>query len=240
MAVVVPVVQTVGLGAFFWYLIRGLKARISGLEGVISAQKATIDVMERRIQETEGVGRIYKNLLSDLPSDIEKYKTLVSQTKDTLIVELQSRSEDAEHKLKKAEAEIKATVGSPDQIALHLKVLKNLLGSSGSKRQHHRDLANVCEFHGRTLEDCIPLLIASETLDVFLAQLGYKVEITEDRSRSDAIFKDRLLANGEELIAGVASDSIYGWYAMANNYIWLSSKMHSRWKDEFSAAKTVT
>ncbi|MDR7068977.1 hypothetical protein J2X02_001828 [Pseudoxanthomonas japonensis] len=237
--VVISAVQTIGLGAFFWYLIRGLKARISGLEGVISAQKATIDVMERRIQETEGVGRIYKNLLSDLPGDIEKYKTLVSQTKDTLIVELQNRNQDAEKKLERAEAEIRASMAPPDQIALHLRVLKRLLGVSKNIQNDRLDLASVCEFHSRKLEDCIPPLISSETLGVFLASIGYRLEVTEHRPDTDEMFKSRSLKNGEELLDAMATDSIYGWYVMANNYIWVSPEMHSRWKDEFSKVKTV-
>lgn len=232
-------VQTIGLAGFFWYLVRGLKARISGLEGVISAQKATIDVMERRIQETEGVGRIYKNLLSDLPDDIEKYKALVSQTKDTLIVELQKRSEGAEQKLKKAEAEIKAKVAPADQIALHLKVLKNLLGSSRNKRKQQFEIASVCEFHGRKLEDCIPALITASTLDIFLSSIGYQVEVTEDRSSVMKIFEGHELPNGEELIAGISSQSLHGWHVIANNFIWISPESYSHWKDEFSASKTV-
>lgn len=82
------VFQFGGLGLFFWYLIRGLKKEIESLRNTIVNQNKTLEVMEKRIFETEKVGDIYKNLLSDLPNDIENYKKVITLTKDHLISEL--------------------------------------------------------------------------------------------------------------------------------------------------------
>ena len=58
----ISALQGTGLAVYIWYLFRALKQQVSGLKDVVSAQKQTMEVMERRISETEKIGGIYKNL----------------------------------------------------------------------------------------------------------------------------------------------------------------------------------
>jgi hypothetical protein len=51
--------STTGLGVCIWYLLRGLTEKITSLEGVIVAQKQTIEVMDKRIEETEKIGEAH-------------------------------------------------------------------------------------------------------------------------------------------------------------------------------------
>src|SRR5216684_811088 len=95
--------ELTGLGGFFYYLVRGLRQEISSLKNVIDTQHKTLDVMERRVQETEKVGKIYRDLFASLPSDIENFRAIVSKTKDETIVELQSQNEIMKYKLRAAE-----------------------------------------------------------------------------------------------------------------------------------------
>jgi uncharacterized coiled-coil protein SlyX len=107
--VVTSVLEGGGIVVFLYYYIKGLKSRIASLEGTIQAQEKTLSVMEKRITETEKIGDIYRNLISDLPKDLENYKAVISQTKDNVIVELQNinKEKDAEIKrLREAEKQL--------------------------------------------------------------------------------------------------------------------------------------
>lgn len=236
------ILQTTGLGVFIWYLLRGLTEKITSLEGVIVAQKQTIEVMDKRIEETEKIGGIYKNLLSDLPSDIDNYKTLVSKTKDAVIVELQNQNAETKKKLDEAQKQIQASGSSQEQIAAHLKALKNLLSKPRNQFGHESelDLKNLCEFNERTVESCVSLILESPTLDEFLHRLGFHVELTEDITPSRSVFSDRTLPDGTPIVAARAAHSIDGgWFTVANDRIWVNQVRLGQWKDEFSMVKTI-
>lgn len=239
---VTSILETTGLGVFIWYSLKGLKEQLTGLENVISAQKKTIEVMDKRIEETEKIGGIYRNLLSDLPADIDNYKTIVSKTKDAVIVELQSQHLETKKKLDEAQKQILASGSSQEQITTHLKALKNLLSKQKNQFGHSNelDLKGICEFNARTVEHCVPLILESQTLEGFLHQLGFEVEVTEDMLISRTLFTDRQLPDGTPLTSARASHSIDGgWFAIANNHIWLNQIRLGQWKDEFSMVKTT-
>lgn len=236
------ILQTTGLGVFIWYLLRGLTDKITSLEGVIVAQKQTIEVMDKRIEETEKIGGIYKNLLSDLPSDIDNYKTFVSKTKDAVIIELQNQNAETKKKLDEAQKQIQASGSSQEQIAAHLKALKNLLSRPHNQFGHESelDLKILCEFNERTVESCVPLILESPTLDEFLHRLGFHVELTEDITPTKSVFSDRALPDGTPIVAARASQSFDGgWFTVANDRIWVNQLRLGQWKDEFSIVKTI-
>ncbi|MDQ6788003.1 MAG: hypothetical protein M3033_14450 [Acidobacteriota bacterium] len=82
-----------GISVFFWFLVRSLKLEISGLNATVKAQKETLEVMEKRISETEKVGDIYKNLIKELPEHVEQYKIFINRIKDEKITELEKVSQ---------------------------------------------------------------------------------------------------------------------------------------------------
>ena len=107
--IVVGTLQSGGLLFVAWCWIRGLKAQLKGLQGTIEAQEKTLGVMEKRITETEKVGDIYRNLLNNLPEDLDKYKSVISRMKDDVIISQQQAIKDKDDKLKElAEVKLRA------------------------------------------------------------------------------------------------------------------------------------
>lgn len=230
--------EMAGLGAFIYYLFRALSAKISGLEGVVGAQRDVIEAMSRRIDETEKIGGIYKNLLSDLPSDLENYKTIVSKTKDDMIVELKSQKEEAERRLSEVRKEIQSSGAPKEKVSRHLAVLKNLLAppkKPGYSTGRELDLRAVSEFDGRTLESVVPLILESQTLEEFLGRAGYSLNLTEDASIIKTVFggERTMKVDGEDIRDARASQSLHGWYLLANNRVWLNQACLDEWKREF-------
>lgn len=238
---IASVFETFGLGFFFYFLMRGLKQKISALESTISVQGKTLDVMEKRVQETQKVGDIYKNLLSDLPKDIDNFKTVLSKTKDETIVELRNQNEIAKRKMEEAQKQIEGSKNSPDIILLHLKVLRKLLSKPTSDPFYppHYALFNVCEFGGRKLEHCVSLILDSKTLEDFLARAGYSVVVTNDIETLRAMFGMKTTPRGVPLVSACISDSETGWYMITNDEFYITPEKLSALKDEFSTVKTI-
>lgn len=238
---VISLLQTTGLGVFIWYLISSLKSQIKGLESLVETQSQTIRVMDKRIEETEKIGGIYKNLLSDLPTDIDNYKTFISKTKDSIIVELQLKHDEAQAKLKEVEDRIRSSQSSAERIDMRIKVLKNLLTMQMSEHGFPRplELLAICEFGGRRIEDCVATIVDESNLESFLARIGYRVEPTEDSSITKTLVYEKRLPSGVAVAGAMASSSMDGgWYCLADDWLFANAVLLNKLKKEFSAVKS--
>jgi uncharacterized coiled-coil protein SlyX len=237
------ILETTGLAVFIYYLIRGLRAKISALEATIAVQHKTLDVMERRVQETEKVGSIYRNLIADLPADIDNFKTVISKTKDETILELKNQNDIAQRKLRDAQQQIENSRNSPEVIKLHMQVLKRLLSGGKLKdgrRQRDFDLTPICEYNGRSLENCVPAIIDAATLEEFLKKIGFSVHRSDDSGIVKRTFDGKTTPSGAPLESAVASQSYTGgWHLLANNEFYANDIRLSELKDEFSTVKTL-
>lgn len=238
--------ETFGLGIFFFYLINGLKNKLLALNETVTIQNKTLEVMERRVEETEKIGNIYRNLMSNLPQDLDNFKTILSKTKDETILELKNNQEITQKKLEEAQEHIEKSKQNPEMIKMHLKILKNILSKREDDDEHFKkdyDISALCEYGDRTLEQCVPLIVSSKTLDIFLAQINFDVEVTEDTTAMGIVFsnsKSKNTPKGFPLQHAYASQSISGgWHVMANNELYLNSIRLDELKDEFSAIKTI-
>lgn len=236
--------ETLGLGVLIVYLIRGLKQNIASLNDTVTIQNKTLDVMEKRISETEKVGNIYKNLISDLPQDLENYKTILSKTKDETIIELKNQQESAQKKLLEAQDKIKQSAISPETIEQHLRILKKLLSkpkSSHDGLEREYDLAKICEFGDFSLEKCVPLLIDVKSFEEFLIAVGFSFEITEDSSIRNSVFgkkSNRKSPKGNPIKYATSTDSVYsGWFLAVNDEIYMNNKRLKAFKTEFNEIK---
>jgi hypothetical protein len=99
--IAVSIIQSGAIIYFLWFYIRGLKREITSLHKTVEIQNATLGVMDRRIQETEKVGDIYRKLLNDLPADMEKYRSVIASVKDQTIKELELAVQNKDDKLKR-------------------------------------------------------------------------------------------------------------------------------------------
>jgi hypothetical protein len=235
-------IETLGLGTFVYYIIRGLRLKITSLEGTIKIQNQTLRVMERRVEETEKIGATYKTWLADLPTDIDNYKTFISKTRDEIILEQQNQLEVTKKKLADAQKQIEESGNSGEVIGEHLRVLRALLSKPDERFiDKTYDLRTLSELDGRKLEDSVSLILKSETLDQFLNKAGFTVHLKEDAVPTDLLFKDRKTPDGEEVKTNArahysASD---GWFATANGKIWLNDKRLDRFREEFNAIRAA-
>jgi hypothetical protein len=125
--IVTNILTSGGVATFLWFLIRGLHKQIGSLNKTIEAQNKTLEVMEKRVSETERVGDIYKSLISELPDYIEKYKSIISVTRDEMIAELEKANQLKDEKLKSmTEIELKK-LDIQEQIITELPKLRDEL-----------------------------------------------------------------------------------------------------------------
>jgi chromosome segregation ATPase len=97
-----------GVATFLYWVIRGLKSQIGSMNKTIEVQKNTLEAMKTQVSETEKIGSIYRQFIEELPSEIEKYKTLLTELKNDQIGELKKANEHKDERLKEtAEIEIK-------------------------------------------------------------------------------------------------------------------------------------
>ena len=237
--------ESLGLGIFVFYLIRGLKQKIAALEGTVTIQNKTLEVMEKRIHETEKVGDIYRNLMSNLPQDLDNYKTILSKTKDETILELKNQQEATHKKLEEAQRLIGNSKQTPEVIGQHLKVLKNMLSKpeiSGTPHKKEYDIAKICEYGNRTLEQCVPLIVRSRTLEEFLKEAGFDLYVSEDMSLMNKVFRSEphLTPKGLPIQNATSTQSSSGgWHLIANDEFYVNQIRLDELKDEFSAIKTI-
>jgi hypothetical protein len=85
---------------FLLFVIRSLKREIQNLNKTIETQNKTLDIIERRVAETEKAGNIYKSLFDDLPDAVDKYNQIIRKTKDSVIEELDRANQSKDAKLK--------------------------------------------------------------------------------------------------------------------------------------------
>ena len=125
--IITNILTSGGVITFLWFLIRGLQRQIGSLNKTIEAQNKTLEVMEKRVTETERVGDIYKSLISELPDYIEKYKSIISITRDEMIAELEKANQLKDEKLKSmTEIELKK-LDIQEQIITELPKLRDEL-----------------------------------------------------------------------------------------------------------------
>jgi len=88
--------------------LEALKMQFTRMNKTIEVQQKTLEAMKTQVSETEKVGSIYRQFIEDLPSEIEKYKTLLTKLRGDHISELKKASEYKDERLKEtAEIEIK-------------------------------------------------------------------------------------------------------------------------------------
>src|SRR5215468_2043087 len=85
-----------------------LKTQITKMNKTIEFQQKTLEAMKTQVSETEKVGSIYRQFIDELPSEIEKYKTLLTKLKNDQISGLKKANDHKDERLKEtAEIAIK-------------------------------------------------------------------------------------------------------------------------------------
>ena len=91
-----------------WMWIQALKDQITEMNKTIEVQYKSLEAMKTQVSETEKIGNIYRQFIEELPSEIEKYKTLLTKLRGEQISELKKANEHKDERLKEtAEIAIK-------------------------------------------------------------------------------------------------------------------------------------
>jgi len=108
--IIVAVIQSGAIGVFVFLLIQGLKTKIKSLNDTIETQKKTLETMDKRISETEKVGEIYQNLVTDLPNAIDNYKKIIEKTMgETIKILEKEKNEKSQETIKQKIQELEKT-----------------------------------------------------------------------------------------------------------------------------------
>ncbi len=238
--VIVSILEALSISVFIFYIFRALQAKISGLEIVVKVQNETLSVMEKRIEETEKVGSIYKNLMADLPSDLDNYKAIISKTRDDMIVELINQNEIKEKKLKVAEKNLTKSGGSEEIIKSSLVILKNLIANKEDGEYNQQlDLTTISEFNNRVIEDAPALIISAKTVEEYLSKQGYQIIVTEDQSVMKELFSSSEKGRKRDFDAAMVTTGQDGWYVLKDDELHISPEKISSLKDDFSIVKST-
>jgi hypothetical protein len=125
--IIATVLQSSGLAIFLIFIFRSLKREIASLRRIIDDQTKTLDVMERRVLETEKVGTIYQHLIRELPEDLEKYKTLIANLKNEMIQELELANQRKDQELARVTQQQLNEIENQEHAVLELQDLRHEL-----------------------------------------------------------------------------------------------------------------
>lgn len=178
------VLQGGALSFVGYQIVKGLRERVAALEKNIEVQKGTLDAMDRQIRETQKITTLYKSLLNDLPNDLKQYKTIVTETKDSVIVDLQRLNEEKDGRLRQLEERLaQASTGqsSPDTVRRRLAIQHFLLLDANK---------DFREFLIRLYRD-VSLAVASlercEVFEALLADRGLTLVVVPEKESFQAL-----------------------------------------------------
>ena len=175
--IIVGVIQTGAITYVVNMIIKGLKVEIKTLQTHIETQNKTIETMNKRVSETEKIGDLYKQLISDFPKAIDDYQAVITKTKDMTIYELKNKLEEQVFTIE--DLQNKSKIGGQ---------LVSQKAAGVSKLFLNKDNKDLLEFLQKIHEKSDVLFEAifkSETFDDLLKNLNQKVEILDEGNSRD-------------------------------------------------------
>jgi uncharacterized coiled-coil protein SlyX len=233
--------QTSGLGLFIWFLINGLKNKITSLQDVIDAHSKTMEAMGKRIEQLEGIGSIYKNFFSDMPTVMDNYKTILTKDKEVTIVELQQRNFEDAKKLKEAEGRIASISQTATEREMTLKQLNRLLNRP-TKEHGLGDkliIREISEFNGRLIDAAVPAIMSSKTLDEFLRIIGFELRSDLTRDQYERFITIELNPIGSLRQPCLIYSRKNRYIVVTDSVVWSSSSGIELLKADYAFAKNI-
>jgi uncharacterized protein YoxC len=235
-------VQTSGLALFMWLLVNGLQKKISSLEGVIDAQSKTMEVMDKRVQQSEGIGSLYKQFFDEMPIVMESYKTVLSKDKEASIIELQRRNSEDVQKLEDILRAVYDISNSALQEEQYLRQLNKLIDRPPNELGHMDKLyiRQISEFNGRLIDAAVPILLSSSTLEEFLNGLGFELRSDLTQKEFIRIIMSQVLPDGSPfqpaLICNVSGGTSL---IVTDRLVWTCSSGLDLLNAEYSYAREI-
>ena len=220
------VIQTGAVSFLVYMIIKGLKTEVKTLQNSISNQNETIKIMDKRIKETEEIGNIYKNLVSDLPQTIDNYKTVITQTKDAVIFQLKSKLEEQDTTIFKLK---ESTENSDNKPSSRTTIIKHLLFG-----HDHRDLLQFIMNIEPNLENIFNTMVSCSSFKIFLKELKIDTNIVLEENSKDIFNFDKV--NNRE--AKSISHSIHGKYLITfTKNLYITKAYYNYFKEDYNSIK---
>ena len=175
--------ETGAISFLVYKIMHGLKVEIKTLQSLINNQNKTIETMDKRIQETEKIGELYKKLISDFPKALEDYQEVITKTKDQTIYQLKSSIEEQKFTIETLQSQTKGN----DPIKIQR-------AASISKLFLNKENKNLLEFLDKlddNKDNVINKMLENSDLEKLIESLGYKIEIIENPNPKE-VFVDEI------------------------------------------------
>jgi hypothetical protein len=208
------ILQGGGIVAFVALYLRGVNRQIGALKGAMEIQEKALLTMEKRILETEKIGDLYKNFVSDVPKMMADYKAIVTTTHADISVKLEQTTReklDAVAKLAEAERTLRELKDSDTDKR------KTVLATIFLYQKQNEDFSKFLEQVETDRAALADILVRSATLDDLLQECGYQLKIDNNQEIiSKTIFRETPISNPDE-IAKYASWGVGGFYIIFTN-----------------------
>ncbi len=211
------ILQGGGVVVFLYLLLKGIMKELQALKSTIDIQEKAISTMEKRVFETEKIGEIYKNLVSDLPKTMQDYKAIITRTRDEMNIALEQTTrerEDIARKLNEAKNELQLMKNSGEQ-----ERRKQLQTTIFLYQDKNKDLAKFLNSLSDDQEHLIQVLAQSDSFDDFLHNNGIQLTINDDPELERKLFapkeSDQIEVQLREMKS--ANLGLHGLYILMKN-----------------------
>jgi len=182
--IIISLIQTGAISWIVYAIIKGLKTEVKTLGTVVATQNETIKTMDKRIQETEKIGDLYKQLIADFPKALDDYQAVITKTKDSTIFELKSKVE--EQQLTITDLKQKSENSNPTIAARAVNISKLFL------ENENKQLLEFLQKIDTSSDKVFSCIFAEKDFDKLMEQLGKKVKIEETDIRSMLLDEDSM------------------------------------------------
>jgi uncharacterized coiled-coil protein SlyX len=168
-------IQTGAVSYIVYAIIKGLKTEVKTLGTVVATQNDTIKTMDKRIQETEKIGDLYKQLIADFPKALDDYQAVITKTKDSTIFELKSKLE--EQQLTIEDLKQKSENSSPAVAARAANISKLFLD------KENKQLLEFLQKVDTDIDNIFSSIFEEKDFDKLMSRLKKEIIITENDIR---------------------------------------------------------
>ncbi|HOB27547.1 MAG TPA: hypothetical protein PKJ07_05355 [Bacteroidales bacterium] len=225
--IITGVLETGIISFIVYMIIRGLKTEIKTLHSVVINQNKTIKTMDKRIQETEKIGNLYKQLVSDFPQALEDYQTVITKTKNTTILELKSKIKEQE--LTIDDLTKRAQSSDPKVVQKAAGISKLFLN------KENKDLLEFLQKIEEKPEIIVDAMISSNDFDDLMKILKRKIE-TLSQVDTREMFDAEYIKKYNIKTASFGSNGIF-YMISFDNIIYITEDCLMKFKEKYNLLK---
>lgn len=226
--IISALLQTGVISYVVYMIIKGLKTEIRTLQSQITAQNKTIETMDKRIQETEKIGELYKKLISDFPQALDDYQEIITKTKDKTIYELKSSLEEKELTIESLKDQTKSN--DPKKIDRAASITKLFLNKENKK------LLDFLEKLHTDKDLIISTILENDDFNTVIKTLGYNLSVVENIDVRSIFGDDEYFnENRIRIMTSMLGGQVY--YITLDNKIKISNLIYQEFCDTYNSLR---